>query len=150
MKVYDLMDKKQMDMAYEAGKQLAKMIGNINLAPKQSTKKIGFGAYVQSTLPQPLQESSRNKQASFSHQLDILLNNLGKYEDEDFICISIDSLAIAGAYNADVLSYRLRISHQDQRIRYVYLLKDSTKINDHIKSIIDRINRIFDLGGRYF
>lgn len=58
MKVNDLMNKEQMNFAYEAGKQLAKMIGNINLAPKQPIKKAGFGAFFQATLPQPLQELS--------------------------------------------------------------------------------------------
>lgn len=88
MKVEDLIDKTQMDLAYEAGRQLAKMVNNINLAPKQRTKKSTFGAFFQTTIPQPLQEnsnelnsldarqSSQLKQRSYSHQLNLLIHKL--------------------------------------------------------------------------
>lgn len=56
MKVNDLMDKEQINLAYEAGKRLAKMVSDMNLAPRTHTKKASFGDYFKTTIPQPLQE----------------------------------------------------------------------------------------------
>ena len=58
MKFIDLLNKEQMDAAYAAGKRLAKMVSNIDLAPKQPSKKASFGEFFQATLPQKLDEIS--------------------------------------------------------------------------------------------
>ncbi len=61
MKINDLMDKTHINMAIEAGKRLAKMVNDINLAPKKDRpKKTSFGEFVQASQPQPLQELSNS------------------------------------------------------------------------------------------
>lgn len=57
MKFSELISKEHMNLAVEAGKRLAKMVQDMNIAPpKVPVKKPSFGTFFQGTLPQPLHE----------------------------------------------------------------------------------------------
>lgn len=97
--------------------------------------------------------NNHRKQLSWSHQLDILTTTLNRYEDQGTIEVSIYSYDKSQDYDNKPsntpLHYILRIGH-DIIDRYIFLLTNNPNLVSHIKNIVDRINHICDLGGRYY
>lgn len=100
-------------------------------------------------------EDDRRHQRLLSQQLDILLDKLRKYEKEGLIHISEHT--IPGVHPDDLLSYKLMVQRSSNlsvatqtKVRFVHLLTDRKNVNDYIKVIVDRINRIWQMGGVYY
>jgi hypothetical protein len=145
MKFSELISKEHMNLAVEAGKRLAKMVQDMNLAPpKAPVKKPSFGAFFQTTIPQQLQE------VQSSQELKEIEVGLRKVLGWEVHCSSHFVERVFGRERDIPVSVIIRV-FQKMRDKYRIQLAKATQMGEVecvVKDYANNLNIVFVLRGK--